>query len=90
MAILMSLAILMGISTSFILKYAIRAGSILQKLFAYILLSMMNSMLLAPAIFYSGIFHISITDTFLLGSGIMAFESSFFLVVFLSDMGKET
>ena len=84
--ILAVLAVIMGISTSLILKYAIRSKDHLQKLFSYILLAMMNSMLGAPAIYYSGIIHVTVTDVFLLSAGIMAAESVYPLIIFIQGI----
>ena len=84
--ILAVLAVIMGISTSLILKYAIRSKDHLQKLFSYIFLAMMNSMLGAPAIYYSGIVHVNVTDVFLLSAGIMAAESVYPLIIFMQGI----
>ena len=46
----------------------------------------MNSMLGAPAIYYSGIIHVTVTDVFLLSAGIMAAESVYPLIIFIQGI----
>ncbi len=86
--LLSSLAISMGVATSYILFLSRNPTSSLKIVIVYILLAMMNGMLLGPAIYFSGIFSLTVDSTIILTAGIMSLEMVYPLFIFINGIGN--
>ncbi|MGP6207659.1 4Fe-4S binding protein [Cuniculiplasma sp. SKW3] len=84
--ILYFLAALMGIFTSWIIVYARNADNQIKKIISYIFLSMMNGMLLGPAVYLSGYLPFNIEDVILLSSAIMGIELIYPMIEFVKTL----
>ncbi len=80
------LAALMGIFTSWIIYYARNADTQIKKIIAYIFLAMMNSMLLGPAVYLSGIVPFNLQDIVLLSAAIMGLELIYPMISFVRSL----
>lgn len=84
--ILYILAALMGIFTSWIVFYARNADNQIRKILAYVFLSMMNGMLIGPAIYLSGYLPFSILNIVLLSSAAMGIELIYPMIQFVRTL----
>ncbi len=84
--LLSTIAVGMGIITSFILYISRNSNTSMRTFTAYLLLAMMNGMLIGPSIYFLGVFRISILDVVVISAGLMGIELSYPLMKLLNTV----
>ncbi len=84
--LLSTIAVGMGIITSYILYISRTSTTSMRTFIAYLLLAMMNGMLIGPSIYFLGIFKISILDVVVISAGLMGIELSYPLMKLLNTV----
>ena len=86
--VLAMIAILMGIVSSYVLYLSRNSAGSVRIIIVYLLLAMMNGMLLGPAIYFSGIFSLSVDSTIILTAGIMSLEMVYPIFIFINGISN--
>lgn len=89
LAILIILAVAMGVIASYILYLSRNSNSSMKTFTVYLILAMMNGMLIGPAIYFLGVIPFSILDVVVISAGVMALEIAYPLISLVNNLMDE-